>query len=71
LDVPEESDDPGSSEATGSCPYCGEAVTLFVDPGGAARQEYVEDCPVCCRPWLVRTERVEPGVYRVELKPSD
>ena len=37
-----------------SCPYCGEADELSVDPGGGALQEYVEDCEVCCQPWLVR-----------------
>ncbi len=37
-----------------SCPYCGEAGELSVDPGGGALQEYVEDCEVCCQPWLVR-----------------
>lgn len=41
-----------------SCPYCGEPVELLVDPGGARRQEYVEDCPVCCRPWTVRVRWV-------------
>lgn len=37
-----------------SCPYCGEAGELSVDPGGGALQEYVEDCEVCCQPWFVR-----------------
>jgi hypothetical protein len=35
------------------CPYCGEPSEVAVDPGGGAHQEYVEDCPVCCRPWRV------------------
>lgn len=37
-----------------SCPYCGERVAISIDPGGGAVQEYVEDCPVCCRPWQVQ-----------------
>jgi hypothetical protein len=37
-----------------SCPYCGESVELLVDPSGGMSQEYVEDCEVCCRPWVVR-----------------
>ena len=36
------------------CPYCGEMVELVVDPGGGVRQDYVEDCEVCCRPWRIR-----------------
>jgi hypothetical protein len=39
--------------ATVHCPYCGEPSEVAVDPGGGAHQEYVEDCPVCCRPWRV------------------
>ena len=27
------------------CPYCGEWVVVFVDPGGGVEQTYVEDCP--------------------------
>jgi hypothetical protein len=32
------------------CPHCGESVDTSPDPGGGLEQEYVEDCPVCCRP---------------------
>ena len=35
------------------CPYCGEHCEIVVDPGGGSRQDYIEDCPVCCRPWRV------------------
>jgi hypothetical protein len=33
-----------------ACPHCGEPVDTWPDRGGGAEQEYVEDCPVCCRP---------------------
>lgn len=39
------------------CPYCGERVTVQADAVGAADETYVEDCPVCCRPWTVRVSR--------------
>ena len=45
-------------EATVSCPYCSESVTIGLDPGSGSTQEYVEDCPVCCQPWLVRVRYV-------------
>jgi len=32
------------------CPHCGEQVDTAPDPGGGLAQEYIEDCPVCCRP---------------------
>ena len=43
------------------CPYCGERVTVHVEPTGMPSEEYVEDCPVCCRPWTVRVERGASG----------
>jgi Cysteine-rich CPXCG len=35
-----------------SCPYCGEALELYVEPD--VRGSYVQDCEVCCQPMLVR-----------------
>jgi hypothetical protein len=32
-----------------ACPYCGESFETAVDVS-AGSQDYVEDCPVCCRP---------------------
>lgn len=32
------------------CPWCGERTDSFPDDEVAARQSYVEDCSVCCRP---------------------
>jgi hypothetical protein len=43
---------------TVACPFCGQTDELYVDLGGGERQEYVEDCAVCCRPRVVH---VEPG----------
>lgn len=31
------------------CPHCGEQVDTTPDAGGADEQQYIEDCPVCCR----------------------
>ncbi|WP_439859499.1 CPXCG motif-containing cysteine-rich protein [Pseudomonas sp. MBLB4136] len=31
------------------CPYCGEVVEALLDLS-AGDQQYIEDCPVCCRP---------------------
>lgn len=33
-----------------TCPHCGEHVDTDPDLGGGLVQEYIEDCPVCCRP---------------------
>jgi len=53
------------------CPYCGEAVELHVDEGGGVQQEYVEDCPVCCRPWQVRAWIENDGSWHAQLRTSD
>jgi hypothetical protein len=38
------------------CPSCGEQIVIPVDPSGGEEQQYVEDCPVCCNPNLIRVE---------------
>jgi hypothetical protein len=47
-------DGTADTEAVVQCPCCGERVLIAIDPGSGPAQEYVEDCPVCCRPWQVR-----------------
>ncbi len=55
------------------CPWCGEASEIGVDPGSGPAQEYVEDCPVCCRPWQVHVRyRADGGAdVRVEREGDD
>ena len=53
------------------CPYCGEPVDLVVDAGGGDHQSYVEDCPVCCRPWQVDVVRVAEDVWTAVLRTAD
>ncbi|MCB9858494.1 MAG: CPXCG motif-containing cysteine-rich protein [Phycisphaerales bacterium] len=40
-------------EATYICDSCGEEIVVDVDPSAGSRQEYVEDCPVCCNPNVI------------------
>lgn len=54
-----------------SCPYCGESVDLIIDEGGGASQQYVEDCPVCCRPWEVEVGQGRDGVWFAHLRTAD
>jgi hypothetical protein len=53
------------------CPYCGEPVLTYLDPGSGPRQDYVEDCPVCCRPWQVRVRYAPDGSADVTLTAED
>ena len=49
-----------------TCPHCGEDVDTDPDRGGGVSQEYIEDCPVCCRPnRIVATFTPEADDYDV------
>ena len=52
------------------CPYCGETVSITLDPGGGSHQEYVEDCEVCCRPWQVHVHYDQDGLAIVSIEPA-
>lgn len=69
-DEPLEPDDGDiwDTEVEVSCPYCGETVTMFVDPAGGPVQAYVEDCQVCCQPWQVHLSYDEHGAAHVTLE---
>ena len=41
-----------------SCPYCGEVLEISIESDVSG--SFVQDCEVCCNPWLVRVDR-EPG----------
>jgi hypothetical protein len=47
------------SEFVVICPYCGEEIELFVEDD--VRGTFVQDCEVCCNPWLVRVTHGEDG----------
>ncbi len=44
-----------SDEYSVTCPYCAEEGEIFVEPD--VHGSFVQDCEVCCNPWLVRVER--------------
>ena len=40
-------------ERSVDCPYCGEFISISIDPL-TGNDAYVEDCQVCCRPIVFR-----------------
>ena len=52
------------------CPYCGESIPIEVDCS-VERQEYVEDCSVCCRPIEFEATANEQGQPRVIARRED
>ncbi len=52
-------------EASYVCDSCGEEVVVPIDLSAGTSQEYVEDCPVCCRPNVIHVEVDEDGDVQV------
>jgi hypothetical protein len=52
-------------EASYVCDSCGGEIVVPIDLSAGTSQEYVEDCPVCCRPDVVHVEVEEDGDVRV------
>jgi DNA replicative helicase MCM subunit Mcm2 (Cdc46/Mcm family) len=53
------------AEATYICDACGEEIVVPIDTSAGSVQQYVEDCPVCCRPNVIHLEIDEDGQVRV------
>ena len=51
-----------------TCPYCGEEIEIYVELD--VRGSYVQDCEVCCNPWLIRVSREGEELF-VELSRAD
>ena len=58
---------PEIAEKTISCPYCGEAILIFVDDS-LPDQNYVEDCQVCCRPIVLEVSVDADGDVAVQAR---
>ncbi|MEO2023290.1 MAG: CPXCG motif-containing cysteine-rich protein [Pirellulaceae bacterium] len=52
-------------EAHYICDSCGEEIVIPVDLSAGKHQEYVEDCPVCCRPNVIQVAVDEDGETRI------
>ena len=50
-----------NDEASYICGGCGEEIVIPIDVSQGESQEYVEDCPVCCRANVVHVEVDDDG----------
>ncbi|APZ92535.1 CPXCG motif-containing cysteine-rich protein [Fuerstiella marisgermanici] len=48
-------------ESSYVCESCGEDIVIPVDLTAGHSQEYVEDCPVCCCPNVIRLDVDDEG----------
>lgn len=51
-------------EASYICGECGEEIVIPIDLSAGHSQQYVEDCPVCCRANVISVEIDERGEPR-------
>ena len=49
-----------------TCPYCGETITILLDPSDTD-QEYIEDCQVCCQPINFTVSGEQEGDLKVHV----
>jgi len=56
------------SDASYTCDACGEEIVIPIDAAAGSTQEYVEDCPVCCRANVIHVEIDQDGEARVWAK---
>ena len=52
------------------CPYCGEPLEITVD-SSVGRQDYIEDCQVCCKPIQVRIRVNADGTASIDVRRED
>jgi hypothetical protein len=55
-------------EASYVCGACGEEIVIPVDMSQGGQQQYVEDCPVCCRANVIHVEVDEEGDVTIWAK---
>ena len=52
-------------EAFYVCDSCGEEIVIPLDLSAGSDQQYVEDCPVCCRPNVIQVNVDDDGVVQL------
>lgn len=52
------------------CPYCCEKIEVDVDCS-IPRQEYIEDCSVCCRPIVLSVVTSDGEVVSISVRAED
>jgi DNA-directed RNA polymerase subunit RPC12/RpoP len=57
-------------EASYVCSACGEEIVVPVDLTAGEEQEYVEDCPVCCRPHVLLVRVRGDGHVTLRAEPE-
>ncbi len=59
-----------AQEATYLCDACGEEIVVPVDLSEGERQEYIEDCPVCCHANVIHVSVSKKGEPQIWAEPE-
>ena len=59
-----------NDEASYVCDACGEEIVVPLDFSQGSSQEYVEDCPVCCRANVIHVDIDDKGNARIWAEPE-
>ncbi len=53
------------------CQYCGVLNSVWIDMTVIGKQDFIEDCRICCRPNRIIVSIDEEDNLFIESKPSD
>ena len=59
------------ADASYVCWACGEAIVVPIDTSQGSRQDYVEDCPVCCRVNVIHVRLISDGEFEIWSEAED
>ena len=54
-----------------TCQYCGVHNSVWLDMTVDGKQDFIEDCRICCRPNRIIIVRDDENNVYVEARPSD
>lgn len=57
-------------EAAYVCEACGEEIVIPLDISAGRKQQYVEDCPVCCNANVIHVEFDRQGRVQIWAEPE-
>ncbi len=53
------------------CQYCGEKNSVWIDLTITGKQDFIEDCRICCRPNRIIVLKDDHNNASIEARPSD
>jgi hypothetical protein len=58
-------------DITWACQYCGVMNSVWIDLTITGKQDFIEDCRICCRPNRIIVSEDEDNNIFIESRPCD